>query len=61
MIFKTNKDAENYFKDIEEYKDDYNLVLDNKKIISEVNDDLKLNGSIKEIKEQYESYGYKCK
>ena len=61
MQFKTHKDALNYFKDIEEYKDEYNLVVKNKKIISKIKDNLKLNGSIKEIKELYENYGYKCK
>ena len=61
MTFSTNKNAEDYYKDIEEYKDEYNLVLDNNRIISEIEDDLKLNSGRKEIKNQYESYDYICK
>ena len=61
MTFKTSKEAEDYYKDVEDYKDEYNLVLKDKKIISEIEDEIKLNGNLKKIKEQYESYEYKCK
>ena len=61
MTFATKEAAENYFKDIEDYIEEYNLVLNDKKIISEIEDEIKLNGTIKEIKEQYESYDYTCK
>ena len=60
MIFKTNSEAEGYFKDVEEYKEEYNLIIIDNKIVSE------LSGKIdsktkKEVKKQYESYSYKCK
>ena len=61
MLFLDNESASNYYKDIEEYKDEYNLVLEKNKIISELNGEIKLDATKEEIKEQYESYDYKCK
>ena len=61
MKFKTNKLASDYYKDIDEYKDEYNLVLKDNLITSTIENEIKLNGTKKEIKEQYESYDYKCK
>lgn len=61
MIFEDEEEAKDYFKDVEEYIEEYNLKLDGKTIISEINDEIKLKAGKKEIKEQYESYDYKCK
>ena len=61
MTFKSNNDAEKYYSEIDEYKEEYNLVLDGNKIISEMEDKLSLDGNRKEIKQQYESYGYNCR
>lgn len=61
MTFKSKDDAQKYYDDIEEYKEEYNLVLKNNKIVSEIEDKLSLTGNKKEIKMQYESYGYKCR
>lgn len=61
MLFLDNESASNYYKDVEEYKDEYNLVLEKNKIISELNGEIKLDATKEEIKEQYESYDYKCK
>ena len=49
------------FKEIEDYKEEYNLVLEDNIIISEIEDVIKLDGDKKKIKEQYESYDYKCR
>ena len=61
MEFLDNESASNYYKDVEEYKDEYNLVLKKNKIISELNGKIKLDATKEEIKEQNESYDYKCK
>jgi len=61
MIFSDSISASNYFKEIEDYKDEYKLVLEENKIISNIIDVIKLDGDKKKIKEQYESYDYKCK
>ena len=61
MIFEDEESALDYFKDIEEYKEEYNLVLEKNKIISELNGEIKLDATREELKEQYESYDYKCK
>jgi disulfide oxidoreductase YuzD len=61
MVFNDEESAEKYFNDIEEYIELYNLVLDKNKIISDMDGDIKLNGTKKELKKQYESYDYKCK
>ena len=61
MTFKTSSDAEKYFSDIDEYREEYNLLLEKNKIVSEIEDKMTLSGNKSEIKKQYESYGYKCK
>ena len=61
MIFEDSVSASNYYKEIEEYKDEYNLRLEENIIISEIVDEIKLDGDKEDIKEQYESYDYKCR
>ena len=61
MVFKDNKSASEYFKDIDAYVEEYNLVLEKNKIISELDGEIELKGTKQEIKEQYEGYDYKCK
>lgn len=61
MIFEDSISASNYYSEIEEYKDKYNLKLEENMIISEITDDIKLDGDKEKIKKQYESYDYKCK
>ena len=61
MIFEDSISASKYYEEIEEYKDEYNLRLDGNEIISEIIDEIKLDGDKQKIKEQYESYDYKCK
>ena len=61
MIFEDSISAANYFKEIEDYKEEYKLVLEENKIISNITDVIKLDGDKQKIKEQYESYDYKCK
>lgn len=61
MTFEDNKSASDYFKDVEEYVEEYNLILEKNKIISELDGEIKLDASKEEIKGQYESYDYKCK
>lgn len=61
MTFNDEKSAEEYYKDIDEYKEEYNIVLKKNKIISEMEDEIKLESSKKKIKEQYENYDYICK
>ena len=61
MIFENSIEASKYYKEIEEYKAEYNLVLSDNEIISTINDTIKLDGDKDEIKKQYESYDYKCR
>ena len=61
MVFKTSVEAKEYFKDVEEYIEEYNLVLNDNKIISELSGKLDSNKSKKELKNQYQSYDYTCK
>ena len=61
MIFKTEEDADKYFSEIKEYIELYNLTLEKNKIISIIEDEIKLKGSRKELKKEYESYDYSCK
>lgn len=61
MIFLDSISASTYFKEIEDYKEEYNLVLEDNEIISNIVDVIKLDGDKKKIKEQYESYDYKCR
>ena len=61
MVFKDDDEARDYFKDIEDYVEEYNLTLDKNKIISNMNGELESNKNKKDLKKQYESYDYKCK
>ena len=61
MTFNNSESALEYFQDIDEYKEEYNLELKGRKITSILEDDIKLNGTKKDIKEQYENYDYVCK
>ena len=61
MIFEDSISAAKYYSDIEEHKDEYNLRLEGNIIISELSDEIKLDGDKDKIKTQYESYDYKCK
>lgn len=59
MVFKDSNQALDYFKDIEDYIEEYNLTLDKNKIISDM--DGEINESKKSVKGKYEGYDYKCK
>lgn len=61
MVFKNNDDALEYFNDIYEYQEEYNLILDKNKIVSNTTGDIKLDGTKNNIKNQYKNYDYKCK
>ena len=61
MVFEDEEEAKEYFEDVKEYQQEYNLVLEKNKIISELNGEIKLDATREELKEQYESYEYKCK
>ncbi len=61
MIFNDSISASNYYKEIEEYKEQYNLRLEKNVIISEIIDEINIDGDEKSIKQKYESYEYKCK
>ena len=61
MILEDSISASKYYSDIEDYKDEYNLKLEDNIIISEIKDEIKLDGDKNKIKEQYESYDYECK
>ena len=61
MVFKDTESASSYFKDIDAYVEEYNLILKQNKIISELDGEIKLDATKDELKEQYESYDYKCK
>ena len=61
MIFEDSISASKYYSEIEEYKDEYNLNLEDNIIVSKIIDDIKLDGDKEKIKKQYESYDYKCK
>jgi len=59
MIFQDNESAKDYFDDVSDYIEEYNLVLNDNVIVSELEDSF--SKEKEEIKEQYESYDYKCK
>lgn len=61
MIFKDEKSAKEYFEDIKDYKNEYNLSLDKNTITSNLTGEIKIDGDRTSTKEKYESYGYKCK
>ena len=61
MIFEDDTSANDYFEDVSDYIDEYNLVLDGNVIVSELEDSFSTEKTKKEIKEQYESYDYECK
>ncbi|MBQ9072133.1 MAG: hypothetical protein IJY25_03140 [Bacilli bacterium] len=61
MIFQNEESAEDYFEDVSDYIEEYNLVLNDNIIVSELEDSFGDEKSKKEIKEQYESYDYECR
>ena len=61
MVFKSEEEASDYFKGIEDYIEEYNLVLDKNEIISDVKGKLESKKNKNDLKKQYESYDYKCK
>lgn len=61
MIFEDEESAEEYYEDISDYIEEYNLILDSNMIISELEDSFDNNKSKNEIKKQYEGYDYKCR
>ena len=61
MIFEDSISASKYYSEIEDYKDEYNLSLEDNIIVSKIIDDIKLDGDKEKIKKQYEGYDYKCK
>ena len=61
MVFKDSESASGYFKDIDAYVEEYSLVLEQNKIISHLDGQIKLDGTKEEIKQQYEDYDYVCK
>lgn len=61
MIFEDSISASKYYDEIESYKEEYNLNLEDNIIVSHIVDDIKLNGDKEKIKKQYESYDYKCR
>lgn len=61
MIFEDEDEALEYFEDIEEYVEDYNLRLEDNVIISEIEDAYSTDKTKKDLKEQYEGYDYKCR
>ncbi len=61
MVFKDNESASSYFKDVSDYVDEYNLSLEDNVIVSNMEDEIKLDGDKDKIKKQYESYDYICR
>ena len=61
MIFEDSISASKYYDEIESYKEEYNLNLEDNIIVSHIVDDIKLDGDKEKIKDQYESYDYKCR
>lgn len=61
MVFNDGESASEYYKDIEEYIDEYNLVLEQNKIISKLDGIIEEDKTKEQLKEKYEGYDYKCK
>ena len=61
MIFVDEESALDYFKDVEDYIEKYNLVLKQNKIISELEGELESEYKKEKLKKKYEGYDYKCK
>lgn len=59
MIFQDEESAKKYFEDVSDYIQEYNLVLENNIIKSELEETF--SKEKEELKKQYESYEYKCK
>lgn len=59
MVFNSNESAKDYYNDISDYIEIYNLELSDNKIISNISGEI--SKTKKELKEQYESYDFKCK
>lgn len=60
MIFEDETAAKEYYEDVSDYIEEYNLVLNENSIISELENTFE-NKSKEEIKKQYEGYDYTCK
>lgn len=58
MIFKDNVTASLYYKEISDYKDEFNLKLVDNKIVSKLEDNF--SETKKELKERYKGYDYTC-
>ena len=59
MVFKNSEEASEYFQDIKDYIEEFNLVLNDNKIISVLSGNI--NNNKNAIKEKYESYDFKFK
>ena len=59
MIFEDEESAKEYLEDVSDYIEEYNLVLDENVIVSQLEDTFTKDK--KSIEEQYESYDYECK
>ena len=59
MVFKNSEEASEYFQDIKDYIEEFNLVLNDNKIISVLSGNI--NNNKNAIKEKYESYDFTCK
>ena len=61
MTFKDEESAKDYFNDISDYVEEYNLKLEKNKIVSNILGNMDYKKSKKELKKKYETYDYKCK
>ena len=61
MIFESEKEAQDYFNDIRDYEKEYNLILNENQIVSELNYDIDKKDTKRTLKQKYEAYDYKCK
>ena len=59
MVFKSSDEADEYFNEIKDYIDEYNLIISDNKIISEIKGDIVDSKDI--LKKRYEGYEYTCK
>lgn len=61
MIFIDVESAKEYFNDIGEYIEVYNLKLTENTIVSELEGSIDTKKTKQEVKKQYEGYEYSCK
>ena len=59
MVFKDSSEANDYFNDIRDYIEEYNLTISDNKIISDIKGEI--SDDKKTLKERYEGYEYSCK